>query len=204
MFTQEQVRELLDTLTVPCTDFDCGTLCAPDNDGIPVCCDKRLIVPVLYKTEYKLLRSRSKLWRPYRPQNAQQRELKSDTRACDAVCECRGVAHCERENRSIVCRTFPFEPYLDHDRQFVGLIYNQDFEELCPLTSGRHEIRADFVEQCTAMWEKAFAWSADEVDFYHEHSQTVRRSFGQRGKRIPVITREGRKMMPTRRPARRH
>ena len=72
MFTPAQIEELLATLTVPVTEIDCGTLCAPDNDGIPICCDKSRIVPVLYKKEYQVLRARSDLWRPFRPQPARR------------------------------------------------------------------------------------------------------------------------------------
>ncbi len=199
MYTEAQVAELLKILHAPVTDFDCGTLCAPTNDGIPLCCDKAAIVPVLYKTEYKLLRRRSRLWRSYRPTNAHQRELMQDTRNCDRLCECRGVEHCERENRSIVCRTFPFEPYLDHDDELVGLVYNFDFEGLCPLVASRHPIRQDYIDQAISMWELAFSWSETERDFYHDHSTTLRRSFGQKGRRIPVWSRQGRRWMPTRR-----
>jgi hypothetical protein len=199
LFTPAQIQELLDTLKVAVTDFDCGTLCAPTNGGIPVCCDKEQIVPVLYKTEYRELRSRSDLWRPYRPTTAQQRELKRDTRACDKVCECKGAAHCERDNRSIVCRTFPFEPYLDHDEEFAGLVYNYEFRHLCPLVEGRHAVRQDYVEQACDLWTKVFAWSEEEREFYLGHSQSLRRSFGQKRRRIPVLTPEGRRLMPTRR-----
>ena len=80
MFTPAQIEELLATLTVPVTEIDCGTLCAPDNDGVPICCDKSRIVPVLYKKEYQVLRARSDLWRPFRPETEQQRELGEDMR----------------------------------------------------------------------------------------------------------------------------
>jgi hypothetical protein len=199
MYTEEQVAQLLKTLHVPVTEFDCGTLCAPGNGGVPVCCDKSQIVPVLYKTEYRLLRKRSRLWKPYQAKTAHQRELKEDTRACDKVCECRGVAHCERDNRSIVCRTFPFEPYLDHDDELVGLVYNFDFQGLCPLVGSRHPIRDDYIDQALNMWTLAFGWSEAEREFYHDHSETLRRSFGQKRRKIPVFTREGRRLMPTRR-----
>jgi hypothetical protein len=197
MYTEEQVAQLLKTLHAPVTDVDCGTLCAPANSGVPVCCDKAAIVPVLYKTEYELLRKRSKLWKPYQAKTAHQKELKQDTRGCDKVCECRGAAHCERDNRSVVCRTFPFEPYLDHDDELVGLVYNFDFKGLCPLVASRHAIRPDYIDQAISMWELAFSWSEEEVDFYHDHSETLRRSFGQLRKKIPVLTRRGMVRMRT-------
>ena len=199
MFTPSQIAELLETLTAPVTEFDCGTLCAPDNGGVPICCDKERIVPVLYTREYALLRKRSDLWRPFQPRTKQQRELGEDLRSCDRLCECKGVAHCERDNRSLACRTFPLEPYLDHDGELAGLVWNWDFDGTCPLVGSRHPVRADYIDQCLRMWEKAFGWSEDERQFYFEHSQTLRRSFGQKGRKIPVFTRQGRKRMPTRR-----
>jgi hypothetical protein len=197
VFTQAQIEELLATLRSPVTDFDCGTLCAPGNDGIPVCCDRDRIVPVLYKTEYKLLRQRSDLWSPFRPRTKQQASLGDDLRSCDKLCQCKGVAHCERENRSLACRTFPLEPYLDHDGRLVGLVYNFDFQGTCPLVGSRHPIRPQYVDECMIMWEKAFSWSEEEWEFYFDHSETLRRSFGQKRKRIPVYTREGIVRMPT-------
>lgn len=200
MFTPAQLEELLATLTVPVTEIDCGTLCAPTNDGIPICCDKSRIVPVLYRKEYQVLRARSDLWRPFRPQTDQQRELGEDMRSCDRLCECKGVAHCERDNRSLACRTFPLEPYLDHEGELVGLVWNMDFEGTCPLVASRHAVRKDYIAQAVAMWSKAFGWSAAEHRFYFEHSQSLRRSFAQKRRKIPVFTVEGVRRMPTAKP----
>ena len=200
MFTKPQLEELLATLRAPVTEIDCGTLCAPGNGGVPICCDKERIVPVLYKPEYALLRQRSDLWRPYRPRTEHQRSLGNDMRACDRLCECKGAAHCDRENRSLVCRTFPLEPYLDHDAQLAGLVWNFESEGTCPLVGSRHKVREDYIDQCMTMWEKAFAWSEEERAFHFELSQTLRRSFGQKGQPVPVFTRAGKKKMPTRRP----
>ena len=200
MFTQAQIAELLETLRAPVTDFDCGTLCAPDNDGVPICCDRDRIVPVLYREEYRLLRERSDLWSPFQPRTKQQRTLGEDMRACDRLCQCKGVAHCERENRSLACRTFPLEPYLDHDGDLVGLVFNYDFQGICPLVASRYAIRPDYVDECMSMWEKAFAWSEEEWEFHFGHSERLRRSFGQKRRRIPVFTREGLRRMPTARP----
>jgi hypothetical protein len=202
MFTPAQIEELLATLTVPVTEIDCGTLCAPDNDGVPICCDKQRIVPVLYKKEYQVLRARSDLWRPFRPETKQQEELGEDMRACDKLCECKGVAHCERDNRSLACRTFPLEPYLDHDGELVGLVWNTDFDGVCPLVNSRYKVRRDYIEQAMAMWKKAFDWAPKEHQFYLEHSQTTRRSFGQKREKVPVFTPTGVKRMPTARPTR--
>ena len=153
---------------------------------------------MLYKKEYQVLRARSDLWRPFRPETKQQRELGDDMRACDRLCECKGVAHCERDNRSLACRTFPLEPYLDHDGELVGLVWNMDFEGTCPLVASKHKVRPEYIEQALSMWEKAFSWAPAEREFYFGHSKTMRRSFGQKRRMIPVFTRSGIRKFPTR------
>jgi Fe-S-cluster containining protein len=190
-------EELLETLRSPITEFDCGTLCAPGNDGVPVCCQASSIVPVMYKAEYELLRRRSELWGPYRPRSDADRELVADARACEIFAECKGHEHCERENRSLACRTFPFEPYLDHDMQLVGLVWYYDLKSLCPLIESKHRILPEFIRECLSMWEKLFEGMPEELEYYHETSESLRRSFGQKQKKIPVHTRDGVRQMPT-------
>lgn len=191
MLKQRDIPELLELLQSPVTDFDCGTLCAPGNGGVPVCCHAERIVPVLYKVEMAVLKRRSDLWRKYEPRTKDQHELASDMRGCDMLAVCKGAEHCERENRSLACRTFPFEPYLDHDRQLVGLVWNYDFAGTCPLIGSRHRIQPRFIEECLAMWQRMFELSFRERMFYFRISQTMRRSFGQKRRRIPVFTPDG-------------
>jgi hypothetical protein len=200
MFTQAQLEELLSILTAPVTAFDCGTLCAPDNDGVPICCDSNRIVPVLYNNEYRLLRKRSDLWHRFVPRTKQQATVGDDMRTCERLAECKGAAFCERDNRSLACRTFPLEPYLDHDAELAGLVFNYDFDGTCPLVGSRHEILPEYIDQCLNMWQRAFGFAEAEREFYESHSETLRRSFGQKRQRIPVFTREGIRRMATRRP----
>jgi Fe-S-cluster containining protein len=192
-------EELLGTLRSPITEFDCGTLCAPGNDGVPVCCQASSIVPFMYKAEYELLRRRSKLWGPYRPRNSEEVEMVQEARSCEFFAECKGHEHCERDNRSLACRTFPFEPYLDHDAQLAGLVWYYELKRLCPLIESSHKILPEFIRECISMWEKLFASMPDEIEYYHETSESLRRSFGQARLEIPVHTRNGIQLMPTNR-----
>jgi hypothetical protein len=194
-----QIEELLDTLTGPVTNFDCGTLCAPSNGGVPVCCHAPTIVPVLYTAEMAVMKRRTELWRKLRRSDnpTDYGDLTSDLRKCDLLAICKGVEHCERENRSLACRTFPFEPYLDHDRQLAGLVFNFDFEDLCPLVNSRHPIRKGFVVEALDMWTKMFAMSPVEEEFYFKISQSIRRRFGQWRSKIPVFTPQGVRRYPT-------
>ncbi len=187
----KHAAELLNILTAPVTDFDCGTLCAPGNGGVPVCCHAESVVPVLYKSEFEVLKRRTKLWRKYQPRTAHQRGLNKDMRSCDMLAVCKGAEFCERDNRSIVCRTFPFEPYLDHDGVLAGLVYNFEYLGTCPLVGSKHKVLPEFVDQSMQLWDRMFDLWPTEQDFYFLISQTIRRSFGQRRKTIPVHTRTG-------------
>jgi hypothetical protein len=189
--SETQAAELLDLLEAPVTHFDCGQLCAPGNGGVPVCCHAASVVPVLYEAELRVLQRRSRLWRRYEPGDAKHRAMVQEARPGDAFCVCRGVEHCERGNRSLACRTFPFEPYLDRESRLVGLVYGEAFRDLCPLVAGFYPVRGDFVDQCLRLWERTFALSSAEREFYADHSRALRRSKGQRHQTVRVLTREG-------------
>lgn len=194
--TESQIEVLLRTLRAPVTAFDCGTLCAPTNGGVPVCCNAHQILPVLYRAELALLQRRSDLWRHHVPSGVDA-PLRHAARACDTFAICKGHTQCERNNRSLACRTFPFEPCLDHTGAFVGIVFAYDFAHLCPLILSQHPINDHFIAQCCTMWERVFAADAEERAFYFGTSQTLRRQFGRRGERIPVFTPHGVRSFPT-------
>lgn len=196
VLTQARIEELLATLRAPVTAFDCGTLCAPGNGGVPVCCHAPSLLPVLYKAELLLLQKRSDLWRRHVPVGADA-ELRQRARSCDVFAMCKGHTQCERDNRSLACRTFPFEPYLDHDDRFVGIVFAFEYAHLCPLIGGAHDIEPEFVAQCCAMWRRMFEVDAEERAFYAGCSRTLRRQFGRQRERIPVFTEHGVVAMPT-------
>lgn len=184
------IEGLLRTLRAPVTSFDCGTLCAGNNGGVPVCCHAEQVLPVLYRAELALLQKRSDLWRRHVPKG-DDAPLRAAARTCDVFAVCKGHQHCERDNRSLACRTFPFEPYLDQDANFVGIVFAYDFAHLCPLITSGHEISPRFITQCCTMWERLFALDADERAFYAGCSRTLRRQFGRRHEPIPVFTKTG-------------
>ena len=80
---------LYDRFDAPVTDFDCGQLCAPLNDGIPVCCHGESVIPVLYKGELKMLLERSDLWSRWVPQDDEVEE--SEEEAAQKQCRVVGV-----------------------------------------------------------------------------------------------------------------
>ncbi len=197
--TEADLRELHGLLTAPVTTFDCGTLCAPGNGGVPVCCHAASVLPVLYRAELAMLRRRSDLWRRHVPAGLVDPQTQAALRPCETFAVCRGHQHCERHNRSLACRTFPFEPYLDHDGHFVGLVFAYDQTHLCPLITSGHAIGDDFVAQCCAMYRRLFELAPEEKLLYQGTSRTLRRLFGRLRAPIPVLTGRGTLAMPTHR-----
>jgi hypothetical protein len=53
--------------TAAISRHDCGRKCAPLNNGQPVCCTTDGAVPVVDRAEWRLLKSRTDLWRIYHP-----------------------------------------------------------------------------------------------------------------------------------------
>ncbi len=119
----------------PMTDGDCGAKCAPYNEGgIPFCCDPRHAVPTLYRAEWDFLRP-SGLWRLWRDEDPRETQrLWAETPPYQVPAVCAGPATmcpAHRQQRSIVCRSFPFFPYLDRAGTFLGLTYYWQYEDRC-------------------------------------------------------------------------
>ena len=175
----------------PLARYDCGRKCAPLNGGEPVCCSTNHAIPMVQKSEWRLLKSRTDLWRKFKPFNAASRKLvKALHHSCTAI-ECKGAAFCERDNRSMACRAFPFFPYIGRDGKFVGLAYYWEFENSCWVISNLTIVDPDFVREFVAAHEALFAADPDEFDTFRGQSIHMRREFSRRGKPIPLIGRDG-------------
>jgi hypothetical protein len=171
--------------------YDCGKFCAPLNKGEPVCCTTRHAVPVMEKTEFELLNSRTDLWRRYRPQDAEGRRIVAGLgKTCCAV-ECKGAQFCERDNRSIACRAFPFYPYVTRQGDFVALAFYWIYRDRCWVISNMRVVEREFVEEFAAAYDYIFARDAEEFDTMKWHSAVHRRVFTRLGLPIPLIGRDG-------------
>ena len=171
--------------------FDCGRFCAPLNNGEPVCCSTQHAVPVVDKAEFTLLQSRTDLWHVFKPYDAPTRQIVSELhKSCMAI-ECKGARHCERDNRSIACRAFPFYPYLTRAGEFVGLGTYWTYEDRCWLISNMKVVEREFVAEFVAAYEYIFARDPDEYTTMKAHSACHRRVFTRRGEPIPLIGRRG-------------
>lgn len=193
--TTEEIRYYHSLLQEELTDFDCGTLCAPDNNGTPYCCKSEHAVPLLYKAEFELLTSMGDLWHVWKPVTSEDREIASTASRDQIFCECKGIEHCIRDQRSISCRTFPLEPYLDRRGVFVGLTFVRDFTEKdpdtgkvkCPMTRRKKEIRQAFVDMHFMFWEKILLLRLDEYETYIDTSKRLRRERNRTGRQFHVL-----------------
>ena len=175
----------------PVSAFDCGAKCAAHNDGVPVCCSTEAAIPIVDKHEWKLLKSRTDLWSEYKaPDKATEKELSDLHHDCVAI-ECKGFMHCERDNRSMSCRTFPFFPYIDRDGDFLGLSVFWTFEDRCWVQSHLQIVNLRFVDEFVAAYESLFEVDRDEFTANRDHSASMRRVFARFGRPIPLIGRDG-------------
>jgi hypothetical protein len=186
--TEDEVAYYYTLLNEEVTSFNCGTLCAPDNGGEPFCCKVENAVPFLYKEEFSYLKKQSDLWSVWKPKTKHEIKLKKNTETDDTIfCECKGVSFCERENRSISCRTFPLEPYIDRRDVMVGLVFMKEFSEGCPLTNRPKDIRQEFVDSHFIFWEKLILRKDDEFETYKKSSRTYRMSREKTGKDFVIF-----------------
>ena len=129
--TPEDFARVYQMFQAPISRFDCGKHCSPLNGGEPVCCTTDHAIPVVDRAEWDLLRGRTQLWRRYRPTDRAGRAIVGDLHKSCLAIECKGVRHCERDNRTLACRSFPFFPYLDPKGDFIGLSIHWMFADRC-------------------------------------------------------------------------
>src|SRR5689334_7462661 len=150
----------------PVSRFDCGRKCAPLNGGEPVCCSTQNAVPVVHKVEFDLLKTRTDLWTKFKPYDYATKQIVAElTPDCTAIA-CKGVRHCERDNRTIACRGFPFYPYLTRQKEFVGIGTYWVFEDRCWMMSNLEIVDAKFVKVFFATYEAVFIKVSRECTNY--------------------------------------
>ena len=171
--------------------FDCGKFCAPLNGGQPVCCTTHNAVPVVAKEEWKLLKSRTDLWHAFTPFDGDTRKIVKELPNSCAAIECKGAQFCERHNRSLACRAFPFYPYFTRDGSLFGISYYWAFEDRCWVIANMTAIDLDFVRELIAAYELLFEHDEDEEQAFIDNSADHRRVFSRWERPIPVIARDG-------------
>lgn len=186
--TEDLLQRVYRLLSVRMTDFDCGRLCAPANDGIPCCCDTAHAVPVLYREELRMHRRRSAFWKRFKPRTrAQKQECDSLDPYC-VMAVCPGATRCRRALRSVACRSFPFEPHVDDDGDMIGLTFIYRMEETCPLIGlPRGTFNPDFLHNAMLAWTQILNHSELERDAMRQESRALRRRFRKRGRTIEIF-----------------
>jgi hypothetical protein len=187
----ELYERIYKMFVAPVSAFDCGAKCGVHNGGEPICCSTGGAIPIVDKHEWKLLQSRSDLWHVFTPPDkATEKELSDLHHDCVAI-ECKGFMSCERDNRSMSCRTFPFFPYIDRAGDFLGLSVFWTFEDRCWVQSQLQIVNLRFVDEFVAAYETLFEEDRDEFAANRDHSANMRRVFARNERPIPLIGRDG-------------
>jgi hypothetical protein len=187
----EAYRRIYQQFQSSISRHDCGKHCSPHNGGEPVCCSTKDAVPLVDKWEWELLKGRTQMWRPYVPNDASGRKIVEDLHEDCRAIECKGARHCERDNRTMACRTFPFFPYIDRAGRFIGLAYLWDFEDRCWVISNLQIVDKGFVAEFIDAYELLFTHDKEELAANRDHSATMRRVFSRWKRVIPLIGRDG-------------
>jgi hypothetical protein len=184
-------RRIYRAFRAPVSRYDCGRKCAPLNGGVPVCCDTEHALPIVDRHEWRLLDSRSDLWRLYLKRDAETRRERADMHRDCRLIACKGAEHCERENRSLSCRAFPFFPYITAKDEFAGLAPFWTFADRCWLMNNLQVVDRGFVGEFVAAHELLFAADKQERAANREHSAAARRVFTRWNRLLPLIGRAG-------------
>ncbi|UCE20472.1 MAG: hypothetical protein JSV84_09095 [Gemmatimonadota bacterium] len=171
--------------------FDCGKLCAPENGGIPYCCDTGWLIPVMYKWEFSYLLKHTDLWVRFKPKTKHEKNIIEETDKNTVFGQCLGHKGCDRKYRSVSCRIFPFEPYLDLEGKFLGMVYSYRLGNKCPLVDKPKLVSKKFISDQTKMWTYIFERDSAERQVYREQSIQVRRYLSRKKKPIYIFTPEG-------------
>ena len=175
----------------PISRFDCGRKCAPLNGGEPVCCSTQNAVPVVHKVEFELLKTRTDLWSKFKPYDYATKQIVAElTSDCTAI-HCKGARFCERDNRTIACRGFPFYPYITRDRNFIGLGTYWVFEDRCWVMSNLQIVDRAFIDEFVATYEALFVKDPSEFATYVDFSASARRVFSRWKRNIAILGRKG-------------
>lgn len=183
--------ELYDMFQANVSRYDCGRFCGPINGDSPVCCSTQHAVPVVEKPEWTLLKGRTDLWHRFKPYDATTRKIVNELGSSCCAIECKGARFCERDNRTLACRAFPFYPYITREGAFIGLGTYWIYEDRCWLISNMQVVERDFLKEFIAAYEFLFEKDPAEFETMKQHSATHRRTFTRLNRPIALIAREG-------------
>ena len=172
--------------------YDCGKKCAPTNGGVPVCCDVENAIPIVDQPEWALLKARTRMWSKLKPTTPDfKREIDDLTGSESCAIKCKGAAFCERDNRSLACRSFPYFPYFDPAGNLVGIAHYWGFEGQCWVIANPGIVERPLVVDMVSAHDYLFDNDADWRSTYVEYSASMRRVFSRRREKFLVHHRDG-------------
>jgi len=187
--SEKTLHRLTRLLSAPMIRVDCGRLCAPANDGLPQCCDPRITVPILYADEFAWHSRTGSQWRRYKPKKKADRKWVSELDPYYVPAVCRSPKQCDRSRRALVCRMFPFEPYVDRRGRLRGLVYHDVKTERCPLIGRSQRLfYAEYVRRSLVFWSEVFRKVPTEHELYARESRKRRRRCRRKGRKLRLIT----------------
>jgi hypothetical protein len=177
----------------PIATLNCGEKCAPYNErGVPFCCDTHHIVPSAYQPEWEYLWTNTGLWHLWQPEDSHKlSHLNSALPEGQVLVECLGHNQCQRNFRSIACRSFPFFPYLTRQGEFIGITYYWEYEDRCWVISNLSCVTQEYLAEFIRAYDTLFKWNPAEIENFHHQSTRMRRRFGQLHRAIPLLHRNG-------------
>ncbi len=170
---------------------DCGQHCAPLNGGTPVCCSTQNAIPIISKTEWKHLKATTDAWERFKPYDANSREIVDELHDTCMAVSCTIAPACQRNARTIACRSFPFFPYMTRQGEMAGIAYYWIFEDRCWVLSNLDIVEAAFVGELMDAYTYLFERDAQERQVFMDQSATARRVFSRWNRPLPVFDREG-------------
>jgi hypothetical protein len=189
--TEKHLRRFYRLLSVPMIDFDCGRLCAPSNEGIPICCDNDSVVPILFREEFKLQKAKGRFWKKMPVKTKADREFVKDSYSYYVFALCPGHENCLRSRRSLNCMTYPFEPHIDRKGRVVGLVYKDEGDEECPLVRRSWKIyNPVYISNSVLFWQELTDLVPGEKELYLSESRKRERKAKRMRKRIRIFTAE--------------
>lgn len=188
--TNEKLKQFYQLLSPEMLDFNCGELCAAQNNGKPFCCDSKSVIPLLYRDEIRWDKEcGDKIWTTLCGEEIAELELPlcvDPEVEVYATCDC--ASRCPREKRSLVCRTFPFLPYFNKKEELDGLTYCFTEENRCPLV-GRNDLKLnpEYVKNSCSFWKELLEIFPEDRELYIEESKELRERFIKQGKKLPIF-----------------
>jgi hypothetical protein len=199
--TSADLRALYDVFDAPIAALDCGKKCAPQNpSGKPFCCDICHAVPAAYTSEWDYLSGTTDLWHRYRddecasPPKPEPASSVADETPPPGILPlaCLGPSLCQRPNRVLSCRAFPFFPYISSDGRILGLACEWEFESVCWVISNLSQVTDEYRATFLRTFDHLLALFDEIFENYAYHSERMRAHYASKGKRFPLLHRNGR------------